>query len=514
VGFKRGNRLIDNGPVLVPGGCAEIPRVNVADRLLAHPPEAVAVVVGLRSLSYGDLADQSARWRGGLTMAGIGPGDRVVVITGNDEVMVVAELALLGAGAVIVPLNPQSPPAELGRELVRVDPAGVIVGQAAEAVWAELVRLQPQWEARRLDPASWAQAEPAPIRSVALDAPAALMFTSGTAGPPQPAVLTHHNLDTSLQAMLSIPIDLLASHHVGLAVIPLCHIFGLHAVVNLGLTIGATLVLDDYRHPTQVAELVETHGVTILSGPPTLWQALAVEPELRRQQFASVALAVSGAAKLAPQITQAVQDRLGMEVAEGYGLTETCAVVATAIGANAPVGSVGPPLAGVEARLVDQGGNDVLVGDPGELWVRGPMVSPGYFGDLTTIAGTARVTAGGWLRTGDVAIVDDDGNLAIVDRLKDLVIVSGFNVFPGEVEAALVGHPDVAAAGVIGEPDPTTGEAVVAFVVPAPGRELDLGSLFEHCRAQLARYKVPHRIEIRAELPRGLGGKLRRYELH
>jgi long-chain acyl-CoA synthetase len=352
-----------------------------------------------------------------------------------------------------------------------------------------------------------------------------MLLTSGTAGSPRPAILTHGNLGASLDSMFSLPIDLRAAHHVVLAVIPLFHVFGLNAVVHLALAAGSTLVLDDVATPARVAELVGRHRVTVLAGPPTLWRALAASAEARADQFRSVQLAVSGAAKLPPDVRLAVLERLEVEVAEGYGLTETCAVAATAAGSAAPAGTVGRLLPGVEARIVDEDGADVLVGDPGELWLRGPMISPGYFSAGPEASSEAGVdsgsggaaggeveprTADGWLRTGDVAVVDDGGNLSIVDRIKDVVIVSGFNVFPGEVETALRSHPDVAEAGVVGRPDPATGEALVAHVVPVAGRSVEVEDLIEHCRHQLARYKVPRRIELRSELPVGIAGKVRR----
>ncbi len=490
-----------------------MPPVNLADRLLSHPPHHLALVCGSRLLTYGELADRAARWRGGLAAAGIGPGQRVAVLAGNDETIVLAELALVGAGAVVAPVNPLSPPAELSRELAAVDPDAVLVAPAGDAAWAALVAEQTRWADLRLDPAAWSDAPAAPVVGVEPGAPAALLFTSGTAGGPKPAVLTHANLDASLRAMLAVPIELEGAGHVALAVIPLFHVFGLNALVNLSLAMGATLVLDDYRSPQQVAVLTATHQATILAGPPTLWQALARHPEASPGQFTSVRIALSGAAPLTGEIHRIVLQRLGLHLDEGYGLTETCAVVATTLGRpGAPAGSVGGLMAGVEARLVADDGSDVLVGDPGEVWVRGPMVSPGYFRPAGAPLEDRR-DAEGWLHTGDLAFVDEHGHLAVVDRVKDLIIVSGFNVFPGEVEETLVLHPDVAAAGVVGEPDPETGEAVVAHVVAAAGRTVDVDGLIEHCRRQLARYKVPRRVEVRAELPLGLGGKLRRRHL-
>ena len=197
---------------------------------------------------------------------------------------------------------------------------------------------------------------------------------------------------------------------------------------------------------------------------------------------------------------------------QGYGLTEASPIVATtALGPTPPrPGSIGRPLPGVTVRLVDEDGADVLAGDPGELWVRGPNVFAGYWGDPDA---TRRVLAGGWLHTGDVAVVDEHDDLRLVDRRTDLILVAGFNVYPAEVEEALRAHPDVQDAAAHGEPSPRTGETVVAFVVAAPGRSPDPADLVAHCGRALARYKCPTRVEIVEALPRTPAGKLRRRAL-
>jgi long-chain acyl-CoA synthetase len=229
--------------------------------------------------------------------------------------------------------------------------------------------------------------------------------------------------------------------------------------------------------------------------------------------FASVRLAVSGAAALGEDLFDGMRKRFDVVVHEGYGLTEASPIVTTsAIGRREPVpGSIGPPLPGVHVRLVDADGTDVLPGDPGEIWVHGPNVFPGYWQDPDA---TARALTGdGWLRTGDVAVEDDDGELSLVDRAKDLVIVSGFNVYPAEVEEVLLDHPDIAEAAVVGEPSPRTGETIVAFAVPEHGRALDADELLAHCARSLARYKCPTRIEVVEALPRSFAGKVLRREL-
>ena len=200
-----------------------------------------------------------------------------------------------------------------------------------------------------------------------------------------------------------------------------------------------------------------------------MFQALLAlsEAEAPADSFASVRLAVSGAAELPRDVADRFRERFGVTIYEGYGLTEAAPIVSTTAVDRAPRhGSIGPPLPGVEVRLVDADGTDVTVGDPGEIWVRGNNVFAGYWDDPEA---TERVLRDGWLRTGDVAVSDDDGYLSLVDRLKDLIIVSGFNVYPAEVEDIVATHPDVAEVAVIGVPSARTGEAVAAFVVPRPG---------------------------------------------
>ena len=476
--------------------------------LLEHRSDQAALIIGDQSVSHGELADWVARWRGGLIAAGVSAGDRVVVLGLNNETLVTAHLAILGIGAVSVPLNPQSPPAELARELAMVEPSVTVADTHSSQAMAAAISAIGASSIRQLDPEELEAGDPAPVVSVEPGSPAVLLFTSGTGGPPKPAVLTHANLIAGLRAVLSLPVDLAGYPHVFIGVIPLFHVFGLNMVLHLSLATGATLVLADFDGPAETLALIETNKVTVVAGPPTLWRAFTRVPGASRETMASVLLAVSGAAKLPPQLKLDVLEQLGVDLDEGYGLTESSAVVAGSMTTDAPLGSVGRLLPGVEARIVDNDEQDCLIGDPGELWVRGPMIFPGYWGHDSSEP--APLTDEGWLRTGDVAVVDEDGYIAIVDRRKDIIIVSGFNVFPAEVEAVIQSHPDVASVGVIGEPSEATGEAVVAFVVPEEGTTVDPEALGEHCRRELARYKVPTKLNIAADLPVGPTGKLQR----
>ena len=353
--------------------------------------------------------------------------------------------------------------------------------------------------------------DPAPVVERDASELAVLVFTSGTAGSPKAAMLTHGNLLSNLEQCQALPARAQRADDVVLGVLPFFHIFGLNVVLNLTLMTGASVVLVERFDPQTALESIENHQITVISGAPTMWSAWTSLPGTRPGAFASVRIAVSGAARLDPQIQRTMQERFGIDLIEGYGLTEASPVVTTGSGQDAPEGSIGVPLPGVHVRLVDIDGQDALVGDPGEIWVRGENVFAGYWQDPEATA--AAVDAEGWLHTGDVAVVDDDGHLFLVDRVKDLIIVSGFNVYPAEVEEVLMDHPAVDRAAVVGVPHPHSGEAVKAYVVVAGGTSVEEDDLVAHCEARLARYKCPQKVMFVDEIPQGATGKTLRAAL-
>jgi long-chain acyl-CoA synthetase len=408
----------------------------------------------------------------------------VAVVLGNEPSFVVAYLAVVGLGAVAVPLNPASPPPELDRELAAVDVSLVISDADMLAGGSE-----------------------APIVPRQADDLAVLMFTAGTAGAPRAAMLTHGNLLANIdQVQRHQPID---RRDVVLGVLPLFHIFGLNVVLGGALSVGAGVLLIDHFDPGATLDLIRRHLVTVLVGAPTMYAALSNIPT-EQERIPSVRLAITGAAPL----THAEQweARYGVTLQQGYGLTEASPVV-TSPPPQGPAarGSIGVPLSGVEVRLVDEEGEDALAGDPGEIWVRGPNVFAGYWQD--DAATKAVLTEEGWLRTGDIAVAGDDGQLYLVDRAKDLIIVSGFNVFPAEVESVLVEHPAVTEAAVVGVSDVYQGEAVHAFVVVEPQHTVTAEQLNEWTLQRLAPYKCPSEITFVPALPHGLAGKLLRRAL-
>lgn len=493
--------------------------MNLLEMLLgAGAPDAVALVSPAGTTTYRALSARVAELARTLTAEGIVAGDRVGLSSGNDEAFVVGYLATLRVGAVAVPLNPMAPPREVRRDLDAIEPRLVLVAGTAAAMvtaaGAAVLHIDQVVDAAP-DPVpdSAPGGADAPVVARDTDDAAVMLFTSGTAGAPKAAVLTHGNLAANITQVLNHPGLAVRSDDLVLGALPFHHIFGLNVVLGVTLAAGGTVVLEDQFDAASTAALVAAHGITVVAGVPTMYdQWLSLDPPVPDTAFSSIRLAVSGAAPLPDRVAEGFRARFAIVLHQGYGLTEAAPIVTTtALSAEPVPGSIGPPLPGVEVRLVGEDGSDALVGDPGEIWVRGPNVFSGYWNDQE--ASGRALTDDGWLRTGDVAVFTDDQELFIVDRAKDLVIVSGFNVYPAEVEEVLLGHPDIADAAVVGEEHTRTGEAVVAYVVACPGSSLDVGALGEWCAHDLARYKCPARYEVVAALPRSAAGKLLRREL-
>jgi long-chain acyl-CoA synthetase len=512
-------RAVGTGPVELSRPCLPFAGVNLAAVIDRHPDEARALVSRGQVTTYGELRRQVGELRHGLHSLGIRPGDRVALVAANNWFFVVSYLAVVGTGAVAVPLNPGSPATELARQLAEIGAALVIAGPssrvAAESLdlgGAGLVVNEATGMAGATTIESLFTGSTTPVVDRGHDDLATLLFTAGTAGAPKAAMLTHANLAANLGQIQEHPGRAVGPDDVCLGVLPLHHIYGLNVVLMLSLLAGASVVLVERFDPSSALETIANHQVTVVAGAPPMFAAWLSLPEAPETALASVRLAVSGAAPLGVTVAQGFRERFGVTIHEGYGLTEASPVVTSSV-VGMPVrdGSIGIPLPGVEVRLVDVDGEDGLAGDPGEIWVRGPNVFAGYWHDPEA-TGRA-LTKDGWLRTGDIAVVDDEGWLSIVDRAKDVILVSGFNVYPAEVEQAIGEHDGVARVAVIGVPHPHTGEAVKAFVVPMPGRHLEEDELIEFCAGRLARYKCPSKVQFVDELPEGVAGKLLRRAL-
>jgi long-chain acyl-CoA synthetase len=491
--------------------------MNIATVVDGHPDERVALVSRGRPTTYGELRSQVAALRGSLVRLGVQPGDRVALLFSNKRWFVDAFLATVGVGAVAVPLNPSAPAAAIDHEIASAGAKVVFVGPTATAAWRGIDRARvPSVEHVVVTEAALEgelafddllAGEPAPVVDRQPSDLAVLVFTSGTVGHPRAAMLTHGNVAANLEQSRATS-DRIGPDDVVFGVLPVFHIFGLTVMLLLTLSAGASVVLVQRFDPSTALDTIAQRGVTIVPGAPPMWVAWSQFPQAQPAAFASVRYALTGSAKMPEEATRALEARFGLVLREGYGLTEASPVVTTSVGIEPRLGSVGKLVPGMEARLVDVDGDDVEPGDAGELWVRGPNVFAGYWNDPDA---TARViTPDGWLRTGDVAVQDDDGYLFIVDRAKDLVIVSGFNVYPAEVEEVIAELPGVAEVAVVGVPHPHTGEAVKAYVVLDDGFDLDEEQVIRWCQDHLARYKCPSKVLFVPEIPRGMAGKILR----
>ncbi len=516
--------------------------MNLASIVDPHDADATAIISRGRSTSYGDLRHQIDAFRGSLLQLEIKPGDRIAMLCGNGRWFVVAYLATVGMGAIAVPLNPLSPAPELEAELAAVDPIAVLVEASGVPSFSGVDRSQlvslrqiivtdensadavrnpgPGREVINHDRSvhevtihpfdELLQGPPTKWVSLPEHTPAVLMFTSGTAGSPRAAILTHGNLLENICQNNSTS-DKIDSNDVVYGILPMFHIFGLNVVLGMSLMAGASVVLVQRFDPVTAVETISERKVTIVPGAPPVWVAMSLMEDVDPEAFSSVRIALTGAARMPDDAAERMHRKFGIVLREGYGLTEAAPVVTSSVGIDVKRGSVGKALDGVEVRVVDENGDDAPVGDSGEVLVRGPNVFEGYWKDPEA---TARVLdSEGWLHTGDIAMVDDDGYLYLVDRAKDLIIVSGFNVYPAEVEEVLLRHPAVAEAGVVGVAHPHTGEAVRAFVVLRPGIEADEDTLIDHCHDHVARYKCPTKVLVVDELPRNVSGKLLRRAL-
>jgi long-chain acyl-CoA synthetase len=468
-----------------------------------------------------------ARLRG----AGVRPGDRVLVRLPNGVPFCLALLGAVRAGAIAVPVSPSGTERELSAIVADCRPA-VLVAEPGDAPVAGVVasagvgRVVGPPEA---DATAEAGADSSPAG--AGEDIAVLGYTSGTTGAPRGVRLSHRALLANRAQVGSLrPAPVSPADRV-LLQLPLFHLFGLGAGLLQVCWAGACGVLVERGDPEAVVDVVRVERVTVLAGVPSLYRAmLGLTAERLRDGLVTVRLCTSGGAPLAPDLPPAFAEASGLELYEGYGLTETGPVLtSTLVGGRGKPGSVGRPLpggagvAGVELRLVDAGereaGNDLDADDDELDWdggqpdtglvaVRGPNLFSGYWPD-----GAGGPDADGWFVTSDVGYVDADGDLHLVDRASDLVIVNGFNVYPHEVEQVLGEHPAVAEAAVVGVPDPAAGEAVKAVLVLRAGATLTQDEVRAHCATRLARFKVPTIVEFVDRLPHSATGKITRMVL-
>jgi acyl-CoA synthetase (AMP-forming)/AMP-acid ligase II len=472
----------------------EIPNLSLSEYVLGgarargdHP----ALIDGASGevTTYAELAqrvDEVAAW---LQAQEIAKGDVVGLVGPNSADWVIVYHAILRAGAVVTPMNPLLTQEEIRKQQADAG-AKLLIDEPANAVAAA-------------DPG----VKPADVEVDPEDL-AVLPYSSGTTGRMKGVMLSNRNLVANIeQAWTSLP---LTDDDTVVGVLPFFHSYGQTVVLNMGLAKGSTIVTMARFDLDALLEIVEKYRVTWLHIVPPIVLALATAPQIDERDTSSLKMVVSGAAPLDADLVGRAEKRIGVPIRQGYGLTEVSPVShksRVADAAKTPPGSIGPLVPNTEARLVDpETGEDVAEGEEGEIWLRGPQVMLGY---LNNAEATAEIFAGdGWMRTGDVGRVDENGYFYIVDRLKELIKYKGYQVPPAELEAVLVSHPKVKDAGVIGAPMEDGGEAPKACVVAEDG--LDAEELIAYVAERVAPYKRVREVEFVDEVPKSASGKILR----
>ncbi|KUG61319.1 MULTISPECIES: acyl-CoA synthetase [Kocuria] len=476
----------------------------------------VAVVHGERTLTYRELHDRSRRLATALAGQGVGPGDRVAFLGENSPAFLETMFAAGALGAVLVPLNTRLAVPEIRYQLEDAGVSVLIHDAAltglAEPAARELARV-PRWVVAEEDvdgvPAletvigaaePWTEDVP-----VGLDDLAVILYTSGTTGRPKGACLTHGNFTWNCVNVL-VDYDV-AADDVALMISPMFHVASLGMGVLPTLLKGATLVLESKFVPGRVLELIEAHRVTWLSGVPTTYQLLCEHPDWDSTDLSSLRKLTCGGSAVPMRVLDAYESR-GLAFTASYGMTETApgATNLPAAKSREKAGSSGLPHFFSDVRIVDAAGEPAGPGEAGEILLSGPNVIREYW-NRPDAAGSFE---GEWFHSGDLGYLDEDGYLFVSDRIKDMIISGGENIYPAEVEAAILELPEVAAVAVIGVPDEKWGEVPHAVVVPREGQEVTADAIQEHLAGRLARYKVPKTLSLVAEMPRTASGKIRK----
>jgi long-chain acyl-CoA synthetase len=529
----------------------EIPRHNLS-RLLEDAarqfPDRPALYFEGRAISYAALADRAWRFAGALAGLGVAKGTKVGTILPNCPQAVVTLLGALRLGATVVQNNPLYTERELGHQLadsgvevlvcldlmyekvkrVRatyplrevivtsvIDELATLKRLLApytskgKAAMAKLARDEPVRRWRQVlasSPGAAAETEVDPDGDVAL-----LQYTGGTTGLSKGVMLTHTNLNANAVQVREWMPDLEPGREVVLAALPFFHSYGLTTCLTLGLKLGAAIVLLPRFELKRVLEAIDQYRPTIFPGVPTMY--VAINNAAAGHDLSSIKACVSGAAPLPIEVAEEFERLSGGRLVEGYGLTESSPVThANPVYGKRKVGTVGMPLPNTLARVADPSdpGRTMPIGEPGELAVKGPQVMRGYW---NRIEETAQVLQDGWLLTGDMATMDEEGYFAVVDRKKDMIIAGGYNIYPREVEEILYEHPAVMEACVAGVPDAYLGEVVKAYVVLRAGKQATVDDIRRFAKERLAQYKVPRLVEFRDELPKTMIGKVLRRKL-
>lgn len=481
--------------------------------------------------TYAELDGAITKFASGLEKLGVKKGDHVGLLLGNSPFFVIGMYGALRLGATVIPINPIYTPDEIGYILNNGDVTTVIaldlLVPLAEKMHHTLPKVEhyivcetPQGKGTSNSQLSIHTKLKSFSEIVALgqlsfqvpeveeDDVALILYTSGTTGKPKGAMLTHKNLYSNARDV-GIYLHMNEDDRV-ITTLPMFHVFCLTVCLNAPLLSGATILIDPKFSPKEIFRLVKKYEATVFAGVPTMYNFLYQYPEGEPKDLQSLRLCISGGAAMPVALLKSFEEKFKVVISEGYGLSEAAPVTCfNPLDRPRKAGSIGQSIVHVENKIVNELGEEVPVGQSGELIVRGPNVMKGYYKMPEETAATIR---DGWLYTGDMAMMDEEGYFYIVDRKKDLIIVGGYNVYPREVEEVLYNHHEIVEAAVIGVPDPDQGEAVKAYVV-SNNPDLTEEAVISYAKEHLAKYKTPTLIEFLQELPKNTTGKILRRAL-
>lgn len=503
-----------------------------------------------KEMTFREILTEAKKLANYLQKLGLKKGDRVASMLPNTPQAVVTYYGTLMAGGIVVQVNPLYTERELAYQmkdsgakfivcldilLPRVskvkeetDLEHIIVTRIADYLPFPKNLIYPFIQKREYnivvkveetdDTHVWKNVianSPAEYEDVEIDPEedlALLQYTGGTTGLPKGVMLTHYNLVANVQMAKAWISKAERDKEVVLGVLPFFHVYGMTTVMNLSIMDGAKMILLPRFDAGQVLKTIQKHKPTLFPGAPTIYIGLLNHPDFEKYDLSSIKACISGSASLPLEVQEQFEKRTNGKIVEGYGLTESSPVThANPIWGRRVNGSIGIPWPDTDAKIVKNGTlEEVPVGEIGEIAVKGPQVMKGYWNNPEA---TEEVLKDGWLLTGDMGKMDEDGYFYVVDRKKDVIIAGGFNIYPREIEEVLFEHPDIVEAAVIGVPDDYRGETVKAVIVPKPGAKLDEKQLDEYCRKHLAAFKVPRIYEFREELPKSVIGKVLKRQL-
>lgn len=521
-------KMNDYSFIILQGGV----KVNLSDQLTdtaKRLPNKSAYVFQDEATTYLELDGAVTKFASRLQEMGYKKGDHIALVVGNSPYYVIGLYGALRLGAVVIPINPLYTAHEISYILKNGDVKAVItmdvLMEKFEAIAEQLPSVEHyiscesgkevSFNGFSLLPKLKSFSKIMTEGSLNFIAPeidkqetALILYTSGTTGNPKGAILTHGNLYSNAKDVadyLTINVDDRV-----IAALPMFHVFCLTVSLNAPLMNGGTILIVPSFSPTEVFRLAKGYEATVFAGVPTMYNYLLHSITDNEDSFSKIRLCISGGAAMPVALLKQFEQSFGVKISEGYGLSEASPVTCfNPLDRPRKPGSIGTSILHVENRVVDEFGEEVPVGEVGELIVRGPNVMKGYY---KMPEETAHALKDGWLYTGDMARMDDEGYFYIVDRKKDMILVGGYNVYPREVEEVLYSHPSISETAVIGVPDPDTGEAVISFVVSDdPSLKEDV--LIDFCKSHLAKYKVPKEIEFLEELPKNTTGKILRKNL-